>query len=109
MERSDLDIPEGTVWPSTEKPDDAGDDGDDAAEPRDAAESVDLGEAIELGPGEQPPLSLDPERDQAERNAASGGWFGANEQIENDFEREQLRRREEEDADPDRDEDVPLT
>ena len=67
MERSDLDVPEETT--------------------------------IELGPGEQPagdperpPRSLDPDRDQAERNAASGGWDGANEQIENDFEEEQLRR-----------------
>ena len=47
---------------------------------------------IELGPGDQPPVSLDPDRDLAERNAASGGWDGANEQIENDFEIEQLRR-----------------
>ena len=70
MERSDLDAPEETT--------------------------------IELGPGEEPsatagepPRSLDPDRDQAERNAASGGWDGANEQIENDFEEEQLRRRQE--------------
>ena len=70
MERSDLDVPEETT--------------------------------IELGPGDQPagtaaepPRSLDPDRDQAERNAASGGWDGANEQIENDFEEEQLRRRQE--------------
>lgn len=47
---------------------------------------------IELGPGDQPALSLDPDRDDTERNAASGGWDGANEQIENDFEVEQLRR-----------------
>ena len=68
MDRNDLDIPEGTVWPATED------------------------DVIELGPGDEPPVSLDPDRDQAERNAAAGGWDGANEQIENDFEAEQLRR-----------------
>ena len=91
-ERNDLDIPEGTVWPATET--------------RDEAE-VDPETAIELGPGTEPPSSLDPERDDAERNAASGGWDGANEQIENDFEAEQLQR-----AERDRkaaDEDLPLT
>ena len=65
------------------------------------AEVADGTTPIELGPGEQPPVSLDPERDSAERNAASGGWDGANEQIENDFEAEQLRRMQTED---DRDE-----
>ena len=72
---------------------------------------------IELGPGEQPPLSLDPDRDQAERNAAAGGWDGANEQIENDYEAEQLRRgldheregREEGDEDEDDADELPLT
>jgi len=81
MERNDLDIPEGTVWPATETREQPG-------EPREPAE----GEVIELGPGEEAPVSLDPDRDQAERNAAAGGWDGANEQIENDFEAEQLRR-----------------
>ena len=61
--------------------------------------------AIELGPGDQPPVSLDPDRDDMERNAAAGGWDGANEQIENDFEAEQLRRR----AGDSSEEDVPLT
>lgn len=71
-ERTDLDIPEGTVWPASDEPSEAtGDDQD---------------------PGAAPPVSLDPDRDTAERNAASGGWDGANEQIENDFEAEQLRR-----------------
>lgn len=36
--------------------------------------------------------TLDPDRDDVERNAAGGGWEGANEVIENDFETEQLRR-----------------
>lgn len=61
--------------------------------------------AIELGPGEQPPASLDPDRDDAERNAAAGGWDGANEQIENDYEAEQLRRQQQAGGE----EDVPLT
>ena len=39
------------------------------------------------------PETLDPDRDDADRNAAGGGWEGANEVIENDFESEQLRRR----------------
>jgi hypothetical protein len=80
---------------------------------------------IELGPpSEEPPVSLDPDRDDAERNAAAGGWDGANEQIENDFEVEQLRREQETARDGgeaagdegagdegagDEDEDVPLT
>jgi hypothetical protein len=38
------------------------------------------------------PDSLDAERDDVDRNAAGGGWEGANEVIENDFETEQLRR-----------------
>ncbi|HXG26933.1 MAG TPA: hypothetical protein VNL94_08825 [Candidatus Binatia bacterium] len=49
-------------------------------------------------PGEQPPRSLDPGRDDTERNAAAGGWDGANEQIETDDEAEQLRRAREDDA-----------
>ncbi len=70
-QRTDLDIPEGTNnWPGSEKADGA---------PR-------------SGPDDEPPISLDPDRDTAERNAAAGGWDGANEQIENDFEAEQLRR-----------------
>ena len=98
MERTDLDIPEGTVRDTTEST---------PGEPENAPEEAAAGEdapVIELGPGDQPPASLDPERDDAERNAASGGWDGANEQIENDFEAEQLRRAR---PDPD-DEDVPL-
>jgi hypothetical protein len=43
-------------------------------------------------PTEPEPASLDPERDDVARNAAGGGWEGANEVIENDFETEQLRR-----------------
>ena len=81
-ERTDLDIPEGTVWPDSEKADEA---------PRPA-------------PVDDPPISLDPDRDTAERNAAAGGWDGANEQIENDFEAEQLRRGQNDASD----EDVPL-
>jgi hypothetical protein len=41
---------------------------------------------------EAEPASLDPDRDDGDRNAAGGGWEGANEVIENDFETEQLRR-----------------
>jgi hypothetical protein len=66
--------------------------------------------AIELGPGDQPPVSLDPHRDDMERNAAAGGWDGANEQIENDFEAEQLRREQGGSRlDADDDEPTPLT
>ncbi len=98
-DRTDLDIPEGTVWPDSDGPVAAS-----AERPADdAAESP-----IELGPGDQPPVSLDPDRDTAERNAASGGWDGANEQIENDFEAEQLRRSAGERAE-DAEDDVPLT
>ena len=96
MNRSDLDIPEGTVWPSTDE---------QAKQAEDEA-----GPAIELGPGDQPPMSLDPDRDDAERNAAGGGWDGANEQVENDFEVEQLRRAQGSGAKPgDAEDDVPLT
>ena len=80
--RTDLDIPEGTVWPDSEE-------GAGAPGP---------------APDDAPPASLDPDRDTAERNAAAGGWDGANEQIENDFEAEQLRRGRSDTAD----EDVPL-
>lgn len=97
-ERTDLDIPEGTVWPATGRRD-AGQDGG-------ATVVADGSTPIELGPGGEPP-SLDPERDDAERNAAAGGWDGANEQIENDFEAEQLHRAEA--ARDEADEDVPLT
>jgi hypothetical protein len=45
------------------------------------------GEATAVGPE-----TLDPERDDVDRNAAGGGWEGVNEVIENDFETEQLRR-----------------
>ena len=97
-ERSDLDIPEGTVWPATEQ---------GAAEPGGTADPE---VAIELGPGDgaEAPPSLDEDRDDAERNAASGGWDGANEQIENDFEVEQLRRGQREDGGPSEGE-TPLT
>ncbi len=95
-ERTDLDVPEGTVWPETHGSAGAAD-----APPEETPDEA----AIELGPGDQPPISLDPDRDAAERNAASGGWDGANEQIENDFEAEQLRRA----ADGDGDDEVPLT
>ena len=94
-ERTDLDVPEGTVRPATE-----------------SADELDPESAIELGPGTEQPRSLDPDRDDPERNAASGGWDGANEQIENDFETEQLHRaeREKDAADNDEaDEDLPLT
>ena len=83
-ERTDLDIPEGTVWPATDEPDEGPIDNQDS--------------------GAAPPVSLDPDRDTAERNAAAGGWDGANEQIENDFEAEQLRRGQPAETD----EDVPL-
>jgi hypothetical protein len=87
--RTDLDIPEGTVWPAS-----------------DEAESAAGGEpASAPTTREEPPVSLDADRDTAERNAAAGGWEGASEQIENDFEAEQLRRGQREDAP----EDVPLT
>ena len=110
-ERTDLDIPEGTVWPATEQ----------RGEGDSAPDVADGTTPIELGPGDQPaadqatgdppggtapPVSLDPDRDDAERNAASGGWDGANEQIENDFEAEQLRRRQDSAG---TDEEVPLT
>ncbi len=49
-----------------------------------------VGVVVEPAPN---PESLDPERDDAERNAAGGGWEGANEVIENDFEAEQVRKR----------------
>ena len=96
-ERTDLDIPEGTVWPASERDAGSGEAAPERGTPkRDAPEGT--------APGGEQPLSLDPDRDTAERNAASGGWDGANEQIENDFEVEQLRR-----SQPDADEDVPLT
>jgi hypothetical protein len=91
VNRSDLDIPESTVWPAS----------DDAPQAPVASREA-LAEAEEADPaaqaggdrgdssGEQIE-SLDPSRDDAERNAAAGGWEGANEQIENDFEVEQLR------------------
>ncbi len=80
--RTDIDIPEGTVWP----------------------DSVEGAGAPGPAPDDAPPVSLDPDRDTAERNAAAGGWDGANEQIENDFEAEQLRRGQLDASD----EDVPL-
>ena len=104
MDRTDLDIPESTVWPAADDAPQA----PVAAHPEAAKPpEVDPSTAIELGPGDDVQLesgegrasgeqiaSLDPDRDDAERNAASGGWEGANEQIENDFEAEQLRERE---------------
>ena len=98
MDRSDLDIPKGTVWPATEEP-------EPTVEERDPGTDSSTAEVIELGPGDEQPVSLDPDRDDAERNAAAGGWDGANEQIENDFEAEQLRRAQGEGVE----EDVPLT
>lgn len=92
--RIDLDIPEGTVWPESEEPAGAASDDPTASE----------GTPYERA-GERPPVSLDPDRDTAERNAAAGGWEGASEQIENDFEAEQLRRGQRDEAA----EDVPLT
>jgi hypothetical protein len=107
MDRTDLDIPESTVWPasddapqapvaSREALDDAA--AEAAADPSGESPAIELGpgEADDRSSGEQIP-SLDPDRDDAERNAAAGGWEGANEQIENDFETEQLREREDRD------------
>ena len=100
MDRTDLDIPESTVWPAS----------DDAPQaPVASRESLNEERAGERAAGGSPGAgaggddrssreqiaSLDPDRDDAERNAAGGGWEGANEQIENDFEVEQLRQREE--------------
>jgi len=88
--RDDLDIPESTVWPAADDAPQAPvaaqpDTSDDIAASQ-AGDDRSSGEQIE---------SLDPGRDDLERNAAAGGWEGANEQIENDFEAEQLRSREE--------------
>ena len=94
-ELTDVDAPEGAD--ATDAPGDQPADVTDGTTP------------IELGPGEQPPVSLDPGRDSAERNAASGGWDGANEQIENDFEAEQLRRAKAERERDEGDEAPPLT
>lgn len=93
-ERTDLDIPEETVWPATGR-------SDEQPEPQPTAAP----QATDGPQTDEQPVSLDPDRDDAERNAAAGGWDGANEQIENDFETEQLRRAQAESAD----EDVPLT
>lgn len=93
-ERTDLDTREDTVRPSTAHPADRPD-----------AQLPDAEPSGGRLPGGGQPTSLDPDRDDAERNAAAGGWDGANEQIENDFEAEQLRRAQAESAD----EDVPLT
>jgi len=76
---------------------------------RDATDTVDdveqVGMAAAAGSGGMPAVgvlaeglevdqaSLDPERDDVDRNAAGGGWEGANEVIESDFEVEQLRQR----------------
>jgi hypothetical protein len=85
MDRTDLDIPESTVWPASDEAPQAPVASPEALreEARDAAGGDSSGEQIP---------SLDPDRDDAERNAAAGGWEGANEQIENDFETEQLRQ-----------------
>ena len=102
MDRTDLDIPESTVWPASDDVPQAPVASQEAL--RQEGEAAD-GSTIELGPGEDPGgegrasgeqvPSLDPTRDDVDRNAAAGGWEGANEQIENDFEAEQLRQREE--------------
>jgi hypothetical protein len=107
MNRTNLDIPESTVWPARDDAPQApvaSDPSHDASSTHDPEATPGEGSAIELGSGEaggddrssgeQIP-SLDPDRDDAERNAAGGGWEGANEQIENDFETEQLRERQE--------------
>ena len=109
MDRSDLDIPESTVWPKSEEAPQAPVASKEALEAETAGvpPAGSEGETpIELGPGEgaeggedrssgeQIP-SLDPGRDDVDRNAAAGGWEGANEQIENDFEAEQLREKQE--------------
>ena len=86
MDRTDLDIPESTVWPAS---DDAPQAPVASREGLAAAEQPARGNAGDSS-GEQIE-SLDPDRDDADRNAAAGGWEGANEQIENDFEVEQLR------------------
>ena len=88
-ERTDLDVPEGTVEPTGgvtdgETPIELGP-GDGVAHPGEGS-----GPGTAQGAGFVP--SLDPDRDDEERNAAAGGWEGANEQVENDFESEQLRR-----------------
>ncbi len=66
---------------------------DERTEPRDVAPGtgvpVDAPSAEDTIPA---PDTLDPERDDVDRNAAGGGWEGVNEVIENDFETEQLRR-----------------
>jgi hypothetical protein len=96
VRRTDLDIPESTVWPAS----------DDAPQApvasREALAHAEAGgDATVQGGGDRGDSSgeqiesLDPGRDDTERNAAAGGWEGANEQIENDFEVEQLREAQE--------------
>jgi hypothetical protein len=92
MDRTDLDIPESTVWPASDDAPQAPVASREALEEAQAESGEQRGE--DRSSGEQI-ASLDPDRDDAERNAAAGGWEGANEQIENDFETEQLREREE--------------
>ena len=89
MDRTDLDIPESTVWPASDDAPQAPVASRESLE----AERADAERSTGDSSGEQI-ASLDPDRDDAERNAAAGGWEGANEQIENDFEAEQLRERE---------------
>lgn len=106
MDRSDQHVPAGRMRPADDQPAT-----DRPATDRPATDRPDSAEApppvIALGPGDdepaagpvpaadpQQPTSLDPERDDVDRNAAGGGWGGATEQVENDFETEQLRRRE---------------
>jgi hypothetical protein len=91
MDRTDLDIPESTVWPASDDAPQAPVASREALEEAQAESGEQGGE--DRSSGEQI-ASLDPDRDDAERNAAAGGWEGANEQIENDFETEQLRERE---------------
>lgn len=107
-ERTDLDIPEDAVPPSTDRSADRPDAQLPDARPSGVEPSGVQPPDVQPPAGQPPagqPTSLDPDRDDAERNAAAGGWDGANEQIENDFEAEQLRRAQAESAD----EDVPLT
>jgi hypothetical protein len=54
---------------------------------------------------ESTPPTLDPSRSDVDRNAAGGGWSGATEQVENDYETERSRIRRAEGADGERDPD----
>lgn len=91
VNRTDLDIPESTVWPASDDAPQAPVASREALAEAEAADpAAQAGGDRRDSSGEQIE-SLDSSRDDAERNAAAGGWEGANEQIENDFEVEQLR------------------